>query len=218
MAADTNLSSHNDEKDGSRISFQIYHNVNFQRDKPFLLRNVQSKSDLRVATTCQGASATTPKRKQQAAATRHSPRIHHKEPPKDDDRVPGEAPVAQGPRSSRSFPFSDMWAVSSAAGHATENGGPSEPGGPSGEGTSRNVMFAPPATAGRDGAGGVPVSLPVYPDYCVVLSLCNTCYSILLAALSVMSPNEDPSENEEQQGSSDYKCALCEHFKQNPGP
>lgn len=41
-----------------------------------------------------------------------------------------------------------------------ENRGPSEQGGPSGEGTSRNVMFVPPATAGRDGAGELPTAPP----------------------------------------------------------
>lgn len=63
-----------------------------------------------------------------------------------------------------------------------------------------------------------PLPPPVYPDYGSVMSLYNTCYSILVAALSVMSPIEAPSENEGQEGSSDYKCALCKHFKDNPGP
>lgn len=79
-------------------------------------------------------------------------------------------------------------------------------------------MFVPLVPAGRNGTGEVPISPPVYPDYGAVMSLYNTCYSILLAALSVMSPHEPPSENEEQDGSSDYKCALCEHFKENPDP
>ncbi|XP_045327157.1 heat shock transcription factor, X-linked member 3-like [Leopardus geoffroyi] len=196
----------------------IYRNANFQRDKPFLLRNIQRKSDLRVTTTWLGTSAPTPKRKKPVAATRQSPRIHHKEPANDDKTVLGAAPNAQGPSGSQSFAFSGIWSLSSAAGYAMATHGPSEPGGLSGEGTSRNMTFVPLATARRDDAGELPVSPPVYPDYGTVMSLYNTCFSILLAALSVMSPNEAPSENEEQEGSSDYKCALCEHFKENPGP
>ena len=152
------------------------------------------------------------------AATRQSPRIHHEEPANDDKTVLGAAPNAQGPSSSQPFAFSGIWSLSSAAGYAMATHGPSEPGGLSGEGTSRNMMFVPLATARRDDTGELPVSPPVYPDYGTVMSLYNTCYSILLAALSVMSPNEAPSENEELEGSSDYKCALCEHFKENPGP
>ncbi|XP_025841641.1 heat shock transcription factor, X-linked member 4 [Vulpes vulpes] len=196
----------------------IYRNSNFQRDKPLFLDNVQRKGDLKTTTACSGSSATTPKRKKPTEATRRSPRIHHQESTKEDKKAPREAPNAQGPSGTQSFTFSGIWSLSSVAGYATENHGPSELAGPSGEGTSRNVMFASPALAGRDGAGELPPAPPVYPDYRSVMSLYNTCYSILLAALSVMSPNEAPSENEEHEGSSDYKCALCEHFKENPGP
>uniref|UniRef100_A0A452RGX2 HSF-type DNA-binding domain-containing protein n=1 Tax=Ursus americanus TaxID=9643 RepID=A0A452RGX2_URSAM len=196
----------------------MYRNSNFQRDRPMLLENIQRKGDLRTGTGWSGSSATPPRRKKQVAATRRSPRIHHKESTKEDKAAPKEAPSVQGPSGTRSLTFSGIWSLSSVAGYAMENRGPSEQGGPSGEGTSRNVMFAPPAIAGRDGAGELPTAPLVYPDYGSVMSLYNTCYSILLAALSVMSPNEAPSENEEQEGSSDYKCALCEHFKDNPGP
>ena len=52
-----------------------------------------------------------------------------------------------------------------------------------------------------------------------MMSLYTTCRSILLAALLAMTPNEVPSDNEEQdEGSSDYKCVFCEHFKDNPAP
>ncbi|XP_037676866.1 heat shock transcription factor, X-linked member 3 [Choloepus didactylus] len=68
----------------------------------------------------------------------------------------------------------------------------------------------------RKGAGAPPMGLPVYPDGATIMFLYNTCYSILLAAISVMSPNE-PFDGQ-QEGPSDYHCALCEQFKDNPAP
>ncbi|XP_035956768.1 heat shock transcription factor, X-linked member 3-like [Halichoerus grypus] len=196
----------------------MYRNSNFQRDRPVLLENIQGKGNLTTGTGWPGSSATPLKRKKQVAATRRSPRIHHNESTKEDEADPEEAPNVQGPSGTRAFAFSEIWALSSIATYAMADRGPSGQGGPSGEGTSRNVMFVPPATAGRDGAGELPTAPPAYPDSESVMLLYNSCYSILLAALLFMSPNEAPSENEEQEGSSDYKCALCEHFKDNPGP
>lgn len=90
-----------------------------------------------------------------------------------------------------------------------------QPGGPSGEGTSGNVLFAPRATAARDGAGELP-TLP--PDRNSVIYLYNICYSFLLAARSVKAPQEAPEEDEEEEGASDYKCVLCEHIADRPIP
>ncbi|KAM5197074.1 heat shock transcription factor, X-linked member 3-like [Hipposideros larvatus] len=102
-----------------------------------------------------------------------------------------------------------------AAGCAMEDSSSSEPGGPSGEGTSSNTMFEPTATATRDGAG----ELRSRPSgYGSVMSLYHKCYSNLLAGLSVMAPHEAPEGDVEEEGSSDYKCAFFEHFKANPSP
>ncbi|XP_036094093.1 heat shock transcription factor, X-linked member 3-like [Rousettus aegyptiacus] len=59
-----------------------------------------------------------------------------------------------------------------------------------------------------------------YPDYDSVMSLYNACYTILLAAVPAMAPIDEPEgeEEEEEEGSSDYKCAFCEHVKDNPDP
>ncbi|XP_025714362.2 heat shock transcription factor, X-linked member 3-like [Callorhinus ursinus] len=197
----------------------MYRNSNFQRDRPVLLENIQRKGDPRTGTRWLGSGATPLKRKKQvAAATRRSPRFHHSKSSNEDKAGPREAPNVQGPSGTQSFSFSSIRFLSSVARSPMENHGPREQGGPSGEDTSRNVMFVPLATARRDGAGELPTALPAYPDYGLLMSLYNACYSILLAGLSVMSPNEAPSENEEQEGSSDYKCALCEHFKDDPVP
>ncbi|XP_023972486.1 heat shock transcription factor, X-linked member 3-like [Physeter macrocephalus] len=137
----------------------IYRNSNFQRDKPLLIENIQRKVNP-GATAQPGTSATAPKREKPEAATRCSPQIH------DDDSSPQkEAPRAQGPSGSRSSLFSGACSTSGGAGRARENHPAGEQGGPSGEGTPRNVTAGPPATAGRDGAREVPASPTVYSAY-----------------------------------------------------
>uniref|UniRef100_G1Q513 HSF-type DNA-binding domain-containing protein n=1 Tax=Myotis lucifugus TaxID=59463 RepID=G1Q513_MYOLU len=52
-----------------------------------------------------------------------------------------------------------------------------------------------------------------------VMSLYKIYYSTLIAGLSDMTPSEDPDQaEEEQEGSSDNKCSVCERFKENAGP
>ena len=92
-----------------------------------------------------------------------------------------------------------------------------EQGSPSGEGTSSNATSVPPATAGRDTTGELSESLPEYPGYGSVMIMYSIYYSIVTAAVSVVAPNEAP-EVEEEQESSDCKCALCEQFENNPSP
>ena len=120
--------------------------------------------------------------------------------------------------SQHSHVFSGLWSMGSVARWAEANHLPSEQGGPSGEGTSSNGMSVLLATAGRDSIGELPKSSPEYPGYGLVMTLYNTCYSILMAALLVMAPNEALEVAEKQEESSDYKCALCEQFKDNPNP
>ena len=94
----------------------------------------------------------------------------------------------------------------------------SEQGCPSGEGTSSNAMSVPLATAGRDSAGQLPKSPPRYPDYVSAMNLYNTYDSIVKVAILVVAPSEAPEVDEEEEESSDYTCALCEQFKDNPSP
>ncbi|CAI9181333.1 unnamed protein product [Rangifer tarandus platyrhynchus] len=108
--------------------------------------------------------------------------------------------------------------MGSVAGRAGRNHLPREQGSHSGEGTSSNATSVPPATSGRDGAGELPESPPEYPDYDSVMALHKTCCSILMVAPSVMAPNEAPEVEEKQGESSDYKCVLCEHFKDKLSP
>ena len=90
---------------------------------------------------------------------------------------------------------SDLWSVGSVAKWAGGNHLPNEQGGPSraaGEGTSSNAICVPSATAERGSPGKLPESPPMYPDYESVMTLYNTCYSILMAGLLVMAPDEAP--------------------------
>ncbi|CAI9181345.1 unnamed protein product, partial [Rangifer tarandus platyrhynchus] len=222
-------------RSAGRKKMMIYRNSNFQRDKPLLLQNIQRKGNPR--TTSQPATGTTatPKRKKRVMATRHSPRLHHNEFTQETgNKVQKAMPTACRNPSQCLFVFSDLWSMGSVASQAGGNHLPSEQGGPSGEGPSNSATSVLPATNGRDSPGELPESPPVYPDYESLMTLYNTCYSILMAGLLVMAPDEAPEseeeqgdsqiindapESEEEQGEiSDYKCALCKHFKDKPNP
>ena len=152
-------------------------------------------------------------------ATRHSPRLHHHEFTQEaGNKVQKGMPTACRTPSQCSFVFSDLRSMGSVASQAGGNHLPSEQGGPSGEGPSNSATSVPPATAGRDSPGELPESLPVNPDYESLMTLYNTCYSILMAGLLVMAPDEAPESEEEQGDSSDYKCVLCEQVKNKPNP
>ena len=130
-------------------------------------------------------------------------------------------PTAPRTPSQCSFVVSDLWSVGSVAKWAGGNHLPNEQGGPSraaGEGTSSNAISVPSATAESDSPVKLPKSPPVYPHYKSVLTLYNTCYSILMAGVLVMAPDEAREVEDEQGESSDYKCALCEQLKNKPNP
>ncbi|CAI9149066.1 unnamed protein product [Rangifer tarandus platyrhynchus] len=207
-------------RSAGRKKMMIYRNSNFQRDKPLLLQNIQRKGNPR--TTSQPATGTTatPKRKKRVMATRHSPRLRHNEFTQETgNKVQKAMPTACRNPSQCLFVFSDLWSMGSVASQAGGNHLPSEQGGPSGEGPSNSATsVALPATAGRDSTGELPESPPVYPDYESLMTLYNACYSILMAGLLVMAPDEAPESEEEKRDSSDYKCALCEQVKNKPNP
>ena len=50
------------------------------------------------------------------------------------------------------------------------------------------------------------------------MNLYNTYDSIVKVAILVVAPSEAPEVDEEEEESSDYTCALCEQFKDNPSP
>ncbi|VTJ88806.1 heat shock transcription factor, X-linked member 3-like [Marmota monax] len=229
-------------KDASAYSrgkkrMMIYRNSNFQKDKPGLLENIRKKGEARSSAqrgTCIPTPLKNPAagresgpssaKKKKLVRNRRSPSFHHEV--KAEHGLPQrEALDHQALRGTQPFMPSGLWAMmSSVSEQPLENQLPQEPSSPDGEGTSSQ------ATAGMEGEEEVPRSPQGYPDCCSVMSLYNTCYSILLAALSAMSPREPPEdgegegegqgegEEEVQEGSSDYKCVLCEQFKDNTGP
>ncbi|KAB0340666.1 hypothetical protein FD754_022934, partial [Muntiacus muntjak] len=171
----------------------IYHNSNFQRDKPLLLQNIQRKGDPRkIAQPIIGATMN-PKRKKHAVATRHSPRFHHK------------TPTAHGIPGQCSFLFCVLMFMGSVAMWTGANHLPSEQGSPSGEGTSSKATSLPPLLLKGTAQGNL---MTVY----------HTNFCIMMAAISVVAQNEAPEAEKEQEESSDYKCTLCEQFKNNPNP
>lgn len=110
--------------------------------------------------------------------------------------------------------FSGIWSMSNITVRPLRIYAPEEPGGPSGEGTSSNVTFAPPGTAGLQGAEEATSSPVAYPDYNSMTSLYTTCYSILLTALLTMTSNQPL----EQEGPSNSRCVICERVRENPPP
>ncbi|XP_023608759.1 heat shock transcription factor, X-linked member 3-like [Myotis lucifugus] len=155
-------------------------------------------------------------RKKKMAPTRHSPRIHHEDGSKEAEQKAQETGKNDwGPNATQAFEFS----VPQPMGSAREVQCPSAASSSSGEGTSGNVMFVPRATARTDGTGDLSSTPPNEPLQVSVMSLYNICYSTLITGLSVMAPSEDPDQaEEEQEGSSDNKCSVCEQFKDNAGP
>uniref|UniRef100_H0XHX0 HSF-type DNA-binding domain-containing protein n=1 Tax=Otolemur garnettii TaxID=30611 RepID=H0XHX0_OTOGA len=177
----------------------VYQHSNFQRDKPHLLEKIQKK-------------------KKKLVATRHSLRIRQNNAKKEAKQKSQKgAPSVQGTSGTQSFMCSGISSMRSTTGYPQGNRSTFEPHGPSGEGASSSATFTPIATARMESTREGSASPEVYPEYDSILTLYNTCYAILLAALSVMGPNEPP-ESEEPEGPSDYKCALCERFKDNPNP
>ncbi|KAJ1057853.1 hypothetical protein K5549_013635 [Capra hircus] len=197
----------------------IYRNSNFQRDKPLLLQNIQRKGNPRTTSQPATSTTTTPKRKKRVVTTRHSPQFHHNEFTQEaGNKVQKGMPADHRTPSQCSFVFSDLWSVGNVARWAGRNHLPSDQGSPSGEGTSSKAISVPSATAERESPGKLPESPPVYPDHESLMTLYNTCYSILMAGLLVMTPEEALEAEEEQEESSDYKCALCEQLKNKPNP
>ncbi|KAM5291006.1 LOW QUALITY PROTEIN: heat shock transcription factor, X-linked member 3-like [Glossophaga mutica] len=152
----------------------IYHNDNFQGDKPWLIENIKREGNWMTTTAWPGTTATPPKRKKkQVAPTRYSPRSKHREGTKDPEESPKCSKTQWHP----------VIQVLGSMVHEQCHDGP---------------------LPKINGTGDLPTSHLNYP----VMYLYNTCYFILMAALSVMAPSMDLSKDKEEEGSSDDSCAL----------
>ncbi|XP_036125992.1 heat shock transcription factor, X-linked member 3-like [Molossus molossus] len=196
-----------------RNRMMIYRNSKFQRDKPWLIEDIKTKGS-QMTPAGPATNARPPKKKKPLAPTRSSPRIHHKEGTREaNQKAERKAPNARGPSGTHSLKFLRGRSMVTVM----EVPCPSEPGSPRGEGMSENVMFVPTATAETEGTGDLPTSPPNSPLHGSVMSLYDICYSVLMADLSAMAPSDYPEEDEEEEGSLDYKGALCEQLKDNAG-
>lgn len=174
--------------------FQIYRNSNFKRDNVLLLENIQRKGSFKN-NALRETSASTPKRKKQDT-TKPSQGVQNSmnETIQNSQKKP---PNVQEPSGSLDFMFSRTWSLSGVAGPPIKNCPPHQPNVPNREDTSQRAKPAPTATAEPTGAGAPPMGHTVYLDGASVMLLYNTCYLILLAALSVMSINETCDEQQE---------------------
>uniref|UniRef100_G1Q304 HSF-type DNA-binding domain-containing protein n=1 Tax=Myotis lucifugus TaxID=59463 RepID=G1Q304_MYOLU len=190
----------------ARNRMMMHRTCNFQRGKPWFLENITTQGN-QVMRVCPGISATPPNRKKKMAPRRHSSRPHHQNGGKEAEP---KGKNDWGPNATQVFEFSVPQPMGSAS--------PSASSGSSGEGTFGSVMFVPRATAGTNDTGDLPPP-SLKPLQGSVMSLYKIYYSTLIAGLSDMTPSEDPDQaEEEQEGSSDNKCSVCERFKENAGP
>ncbi|KAB0338782.1 hypothetical protein FD754_024340 [Muntiacus muntjak] len=177
-------------------------------DKPLLLQNIWRKGN--PITTAQPATSTTtiPKRKKQACTQEVGRKVQK------------GIPTACRTPSRCSLVFSGLCSMGSVDRQGGGNHLPSEHDSLSGRACPAMQYLYPwlLLTAGRNSSRELPGNPLEYPDYDSVMDVYKTCYSILMAALSVMAPDDAPESEEEQGEISDYKCALCEHFKDKPNP
>ncbi|XP_023564559.1 heat shock transcription factor, X-linked member 3-like, partial [Octodon degus] len=194
------------------------YSANFQRDKPGLLDNIWRKGDFRNPAwrgTCEPILLKKPAwqgldepKKKKPVAIRHSPRFPQARCTKSQRR----ASRVQGCRGPQPTVFSGVWALKSIAGHGSDGQPPEAPSGPSSEGATGHDMCAAPAAA--TGEGEARSSSVAQGAHRALMTLFNTCYSVVLTALSAKTPEEHSEE--QQEDSSDSKSVLCEQVKDFP--
>ncbi|XP_049728849.1 heat shock transcription factor, X-linked member 3-like [Elephas maximus indicus] len=205
-----------------KTKVMVYRNCNFKRDQPLLLQNIKRRRQAEgsaqpaKAPTLPAPAAPPPKRKK-LAATRHSARIQQKNAIKESKGAsPKNPPDVLGPSPTPSVRSSSISSVSSVAEASMEQPPLAQCSVPSWESTSHRDMFEPQVSAGMVGEGEPLTEPGGYSDPSSVMTLYNACYSILLAGLSVMAP-EEPSDPQGD-SPSDYHCSICEQFRDEQAP
>lgn len=205
------------------ILFQIYSNFNFQRDKTGLLEYIWGKEDqgnlmhqaICVPIPLRASQEPTSKRKK-VLPTRYSPRFYRKPDKEDDEESKKKRSKDQGPKGNQCFEFSNVWAMKTIPGCNLEKQSVGESSSPTGEDNSGNIICVPQVAPEIQDTEEVPsANSSGYPVLSSMMSLYNNCCSVILSALSERPQNETPEE-EEQEGSSDYKCVLCQSIKNSP--
>ncbi|OBS75956.1 hypothetical protein A6R68_17593, partial [Neotoma lepida] len=181
----------------------IYHKFNFERDKPELLTNIGRNklrnpawaSEAQSPVTSAAEQGPSPK-KVKLLPTRRSPRLH--KTGEDDVMSQQGVPNNQTPADNLSTVPSSALEKSQHPCKAPDNCAPQETCGPCGEGMSDKDTVSPLATVKMEGAGHMPSSSSGYLAYGYMMSMYNTCRSILKAALSAVSLSVSAEEEEEQ--------------------
>ncbi|XP_006869797.1 PREDICTED: heat shock transcription factor, X-linked-like [Chrysochloris asiatica] len=192
----------------------VYRNPNFKRGHPWLLQNIRRRGTAKKSAHAAFATrlepdtmAPSPKRKKQTSG------FQQKSVTKDPNKPAalGKPPNLPGPSNTQCFMPSSFGSVTNMTGAPLPRPAPVQPTMDPGEGTSQNTMpMSLPAGTWPAVTDPLVTRPRVYADYTTVLSMYNTCYSILMMALSVMAPDEAPRA---PQCSAGHDCALCEQYK-----
>ncbi|KAL6086192.1 hypothetical protein STEG23_021634 [Scotinomys teguina] len=203
---------------GENRRIMSYCNFNFQRDKPGLLKYMWGKEDLGNIThqaICVPISLDllkTQLQKKRKLPTRRSPRFHPK-PGEDSEESKKKSSNGQASKRNQDSLFSAIWAMKTIPRCSLEKQPPGESSNPTAEDTSGNIICVPQTLPQIQGMEEVPsASSSGNPILGSMMSLYNNSCSVLLSALLKRPRNESPDE-EEQQGSSDYKCVICEPMR-----
>ncbi|XP_064134561.1 heat shock transcription factor, X-linked member 3-like [Loxodonta africana] len=171
-----------------KTKVMVYRNCNFKRDQPLLLQNI--------------------KRRRQAegsAQPAKAPTLPAPAAP-----LPKRKKLAATRHSAR---IQQKNAIKESKEASPKN--PPDVLGPSPTPSVRSSSISS-VSAGMVGEGEPLTEPGGYSDPSSVMTLYNACYSILLAGLSVMAP-EEPSDPQGD-SPSDYHCSICEQFRDEQAP
>lgn len=202
------------------ILFQMYRHFNFQRDKPGLVEYIWGKEDLKnlahqaLSVPIPLRSSQEPTSKKKKSPTRYSPRFYCK-PEEDGEDAKKKSSNDQAHKGNQGFVFSAVWAMKFIPPCSLKMQPPRESSNPTADDTSGTIMCVPPNAPGIQGTEeNLSASSSEQLILGSMMSLYNSSCSALLSTLLGRPTNESP--NEEQEGSSDYKCVICEPIKNSP--
>ncbi|KAM7338218.1 heat shock transcription factor, X-linked member 4 [Alexandromys fortis] len=198
----------------------MYRHFNFQRDKPGLVEYIWGKEDLKnlahlaLCVPIPLRSSQEPTSKKKKSPTKYSPRFYRK-PEEDGEDAKKKSSNDQAHKGNQGFVFSAVWAMKFIPPCSLEMQLPGESSNPIADDTSGTIICGPPTAPGIQGTEENPsASSSDQPILSSMMCLYNSSCSALLSTLLGRPTNESP--NEEQEGSSDYKCVICEPIKNSP--
>lgn len=202
------------------ILFQMYRHFSFQRDKPELVEYIWGKEDLKYldhqapCIPIPLRSSQEPTSKKKKSPTRYSPRFYRK-PEEDGEDAKKKSSNDQTRKGNQGFVFPAVWAMKFIPPGSQEMQLPGESSNPTVDDTSGTIICVPPTAPGIQGTEENPSASS--SGQCILesmMSLYNSSCSALLSTLLGRPTNESPDE--EQEGSADYKCVICEPIDNSP--